>query len=276
MLKVMSFNIRCETAPDGPNRWDARKKMVVARIRAGDPDVLGIQECDDNRQARYLRRKLADYQMVTVRRGGRGSPDFEMSPVLFRRECFELLEQGWLWLSETPHQPGSKDWGAHFPRTLIWVRLRLREAPEQTVLFCNTHLDYATEAARTESARVISEFVRRQAGGAAVILSGDFNAEPGSAAYRRLTGAPPEGAGLVDALRGDGRPMESSRGTFHGFGKESNYPAIDWLMVSAGIRVDGSGVDTWQEGERYPSDHYPIYATINLAKSANNLQTSSS
>jgi hypothetical protein len=34
MIKVMSFNIRYATAPDGENSWPHRRGLVIGRVRA--------------------------------------------------------------------------------------------------------------------------------------------------------------------------------------------------------------------------------------------------
>ncbi len=46
-IKVMTFNLRFGTAPDGPNHWNNRKDMVIEVIKNYDPDLLGTQECLD-------------------------------------------------------------------------------------------------------------------------------------------------------------------------------------------------------------------------------------
>lgn len=43
-LRVMSFNIRYETANDGENHWEWRREFLVQTIQAFDPDLLGTQE----------------------------------------------------------------------------------------------------------------------------------------------------------------------------------------------------------------------------------------
>jgi len=45
MLKIMSFNIRYGQANDGDNSWPRRRELVIGRIRAHDPDLIGLQEC---------------------------------------------------------------------------------------------------------------------------------------------------------------------------------------------------------------------------------------
>ena len=42
-LRVMTFNLRVRTILDGPNIWDCRRELVVQRVRAFDPDLLGTQ-----------------------------------------------------------------------------------------------------------------------------------------------------------------------------------------------------------------------------------------
>ena len=43
-LRVMTFNIRYATAPDGDNVWANRKEILLDTIRAFKPDLLGTQE----------------------------------------------------------------------------------------------------------------------------------------------------------------------------------------------------------------------------------------
>ena len=43
LLRVMSFNIRTVTARDYRHAWNLRKHLVVERVRAFDPDLLGLQ-----------------------------------------------------------------------------------------------------------------------------------------------------------------------------------------------------------------------------------------
>ena len=43
-LKVMTFNIRYGTAPDGDNVWANRKDILFDVIQNCKPDILGVQE----------------------------------------------------------------------------------------------------------------------------------------------------------------------------------------------------------------------------------------
>lgn len=43
-VRVMSFNVRYATAPDGENAWDKRKDLLHETVATFDPDLLGTQE----------------------------------------------------------------------------------------------------------------------------------------------------------------------------------------------------------------------------------------
>lgn len=87
MLTLMTFNIRYGTADDGANHWDNRKHLVLERIRACDPDLLGLQECRDDSQAEFIRENLPDYEFYGVPRGGGSVTALEMAPILFKRSA---------------------------------------------------------------------------------------------------------------------------------------------------------------------------------------------
>ena len=106
-MKVMSFNVRYGTAQDGENSWPYRQQLVIDRIRAFEPDVLGLQECRDDAQADYIKNQLQGYCFIGVRRGGDGETALEMAPVLFKESTFEAVDSGHFWLSKTPNVPGS-------------------------------------------------------------------------------------------------------------------------------------------------------------------------
>jgi endonuclease/exonuclease/phosphatase family metal-dependent hydrolase len=251
-LRVMSFNIRTAAAPDGEQAWPQRRSLVVDRIRAFGPDLLGLQECRDDAQAAFLRSELADYEFVGVPRLGEGDSALEMAPLLYRRAAFEESGRGHSWLSATPQEPGTKSWGAAYPRTLTWVKLRPRAGAESLV-FANTHVDYAGTAPE-ESARLLRAWAEPLVAGGPLVITGDFNADKASPTYRTLTG---DGK-LVDALEAAG----VAAGTFHDFGRAAQPEAIDWILASRHFQVVEASVDTCRSDGRYPSDHFPLSAVL--------------
>lgn len=250
-IRVMSFNIRCASAPDGEHGWDRRRHLVIDRIRAFEPDLLGLQECRDDGQAAYVRAALPDYEMVGVRRGG--DADVEMAPLLYRPARFVELERGHFWLGGDPSKTGGRSWGAAYPRTASWVRLRPRDASAPVFVFVNTHFDYQGRS-REESARLLHRWVRARPAAEGAILAGDFNAERDSETFRELTA----GGLLHEALRDRG----VAAGSFHDYGRLAVPEAIDWILASGHFRTEAAGVDRFAGGDRFPSDHYPVTACL--------------
>ena len=227
MLTVMSFNIRYGQADDGDNSWPRRRELVIARIRAHDPDLIGLQECRDDEQAAFVRAALPDYEFYGQARGGDGPTALEMAPILWRRAAFVATAQGCFWLSETPDLPGSVGWDALFPRTATWVELAHRPTG-RPLAFVNTHFDLMPQAI-VDGARLLRGWAERTASRRPLILSGDFNAGKTSAAYEMLA----DGATLVDAWR-VANPAGGDETTYHAFGQPAAAAAIDWVGCNRG------------------------------------------
>jgi endonuclease/exonuclease/phosphatase family metal-dependent hydrolase len=247
MIKVMTFNIRMGLANDGINHWRYRKSLALARITAFEPDLLGIQECcDDEEQGGFLKQQLARYEFYGVRRGGNSGAAMEMAPALFIKSGFNALERGFFWLSETPEQAGGPNWDAAFPRTCTWLRLWHRESRRE-LIFINTHFDYQP-VAMIESAKVLRTWLGKH-DDTPLIVTGDFNADKQSGLYRILTNE------LADVHPNDDN-------TYHDYGRIDKGGPIDWILVSAHFKIQSSCMDYYHENAVYPSDHYPLLATL--------------
>lgn len=260
-MRVMSFNLRTAEANDGENAWDLRREMALGRVRAFAPDLLGLQECHDLRQADDVRAGLPEYTFIGARRGGSGRAPLEMTPALVRTERFEVLEQRIFWLSRTPETPGSLSWGSAYARTAVQLRLRERSGGRE-LAWLHTHFDYLPFAVR-EMAGMLRGVADGLPAGLPLLVTGDFNAGKRSAAYRRLLG---QGGPrpLFDAYR-LAHPDGRGDGTFHAFGKLPRAQAIDWILVSGEFRVQEAGIDRFQVEGRFPSDHYPVWAVLEWA-----------
>lgn len=252
MIKVMSFNIRYGLADDGQNCWHQRKHLTVKRIKTFAPHLLGIQECLDNEQAAFIKKKLFSYQFYGIHRGSNEHPDSEMAALLTQKTAFRVLEKGHFWLSETPDIAGSKQWDSVFPRTCTWVKLKHRTSGK-VLIFLNTHFDYQPIAI-TESARVLQTWIKQTLQDYPLIVTGDFNADKNSPAYQLLT----ENGLLFDTHQNN----TQSAGTFHDFGRLTELEPIDWILASPHFVVVNATVDNYHEDGLYPSDHYPITAVL--------------
>ncbi|MEA3210861.1 MAG: hypothetical protein QOE70_3918 [Chthoniobacter sp.] len=259
-LRVMTFNLRVRTIFDGPNIWDRRRDSVVQRVRSFNPDLLGTQEGLDSMET-FLRQQLDDYTFVGVGRSD-GKLRGEMCGVFFKTARFDLLDGGHFWLSTTPEQPGSRGWGALFPRMVTWVRLRPHDGGPSFCWF-NTHFDAFSGRARAESARLLRERMVRIAGLVPCVVTGDFNAAPGSDPYRTLLAAQrPPASSLHDVFR-DAHPVITRReGTVHFFTGRTGGRRMDWILASSHFQTIDAGIDRTRGTSGYPSDHFPVTATL--------------
>lgn len=255
MIRVMSFNIRYGLAEDGENHWDKRKALALARIQAFEPDLLGLQECRDDAQAEFVKTNLPAYHFEGVHRAGGGSTDLEMAPALIHQTRYHLVQRGHFWLSETPTVAGSKAWGSVFARTVTWAEL-IHQPTGRTLTFVNTHFDYQPTAI-DGAAHHLHRWLRQTWPGAPVVVTGDFNADKASAAYKLLT----DTGTLSDAYR-QVHPGGEAEATFHGFGQLGEPTPIDWILVSDHFKVTAAGVDRTHMGSLFPSDHYPVTAVL--------------
>ncbi|PCD03171.1 endonuclease [Sphingomonas spermidinifaciens] len=248
-LTVMSFNVRYPAEGDGPDKWDSRAARLTSTWRRIGADIVGTQELFQHQGDAIV---AADPRYAWFGRDRRGGHADEHMGVFYRRDRLKLIEQGDFWLSDTPELPGSISWGHPFPRMVTWGRFeRLTDGRRFTLV--NTHFPYRAEdgAARVKAAARVAAFVAALPEDEPVVVTGDFNDVPGSAAYRTLT------ATLSDSWTALGRP---EAGTFHGFAGMAER-RIDWVL-SRGFENKRATIDRQKVGGRYPSDHFPVIATL--------------
>jgi endonuclease/exonuclease/phosphatase family metal-dependent hydrolase len=260
-LKVMSFNVRTANANDGANDWDGnRKNLVVDTIRSFSPDLLGIQE-DLKRQKDFLDTELTSYD--SIGKAAEGGTDGEYTTILYKKARFTVVRSGHFWLSETPDVVGSTSWNSAFVRKVTWAELKDNNSNANFV-FMNTHWDNASSDARFESAKLMRSKVHELASGIPVIITGEFNADQGGTAYRRMTGL--DDADTVrnfDDTYREIHPGDSDTvGTAHGFDGIAGDGRIDWILHDNDFTTIDANIDRVSYDGRYPSDHFPINATI--------------
>lgn len=254
-LRVMTFNLRYATADDGLDAWPLRQTMVFDVLRKFDPDVLGVQEAL-RLQLDQLEKALPQYVAVGAGRTADGGGEY--ASILFRRDRFDLWESGTFWLSDTPTVPGSTSWENELPRICVWARLQDRKTGQRFYVF-NTHWDHQSQIAREKSGLLIAERIKnREAQSEPVIVLGDFNAGEKNPARVNLNTA-----GLRDSYR-DISPDTTDSGTFHSFQGGKRGRKIDAVLVSKQWQVTQAAIDHTNKKGRYPSDHFPVTATLRL------------
>ncbi len=253
-ISVMSYNLRLSLASDGEDCWDSRKEDVARLIGHYNPQFLGVQEALPQ-QVDYLDSVLTDFAYIGIGRddGKRGG---EFSAIYYDTTRFDLLMGTTFWLSPKPDTP-NKGWDAALPRICTYGSFEDRAAGD-TIWIFNTHFDHVGEVARRRSAELIADVIDSVAGSRAhVLLTGDFNLEPGSAAIESLA------ARLTDA-RTHAPDSYGPEGTFNGF-KLDTWPErrIDYVFtrgfeVTKSVHVD----DRRPSNGRWVSDHLPVLVEL--------------
>lgn len=254
---VMTFNVRLGTAKDGPNAWEHRRDLLVDTIKKAEPDIIGTQECLDF-QAAYMVSALPEYRWIGLGRQADGTG--EMTAVLYRKDLLLPVAVSHHWLSETPEVPGSKSWDSSLPRIATRIKFIHIESGKPLVAM-NTHFDHKGAEARRESARLLARMARAET--LPMVVMGDFNALGGaSAPWEALTDG-----GLLDAWD-VATETAGPANTWNGFGVEpiTEDRRIDWILVSAGIEVRHCAIMDDQREDRYPSDHFPVFARLTVGK----------
>jgi endonuclease/exonuclease/phosphatase family metal-dependent hydrolase len=257
-LRVMSFNIRYGTAPDAENAWPGRRALLLETIRAYDPDVLGVQEAL-RFQLDEIGRALPGTGEVGVGRDD-GAEAGEYSAILYDRARLTVLDHGTVWLSDAPDVPGSMTWGNEYPRVVTWARFR-DDAADTAFVVLNTHWDHQSQNARERSAAAVVDWIAANAPDRPVVLMGDFNAGEDNPAFLALLGAGSRPVRLRDTFRAL-HPDASPVGTYHAFTGDPAGDRIDAILVSPGWRVMEAAIVRTSADGRYPSDHFPVTATL--------------
>ena len=275
LLKAMTFNILGASVRARSQPWSTRAPLCVKVIKEHSPDVLAVQELEPENWATF-ETELPQYSCQlgpkeSYRLVGEQSPSpHNYNAIYWNPERMILIESGGFWLSSTPDRP-SQDWGANLVRTANWARFRIRESSAKFLLM-NAHLDNKPELARVEAAKLItSRASDLRADDEPTIICGDFNSAPGWPAYTVFAAA-----GFNDAFLETGSEENIDAFTAHNsrgvkftpteLGYESSRIDQFWSIGRSGqISPTSYSVVEDGDGDQYPSDHYPVLVSYEIA-----------
>ena len=290
-INVLSINVRYATANDGANRWELRKDLLLSVVKEGKYDFIGGQEVlihpkDEFNQVKFLSENLSDYGTLFTCRE-KDPNQGEGTPLFFRKDRWKIddTDQGSFWLSDTPNVTGSVTWEgqSNCPRVctggLFHEIDASGKATGKTLYVYSTHFDHVGEIPRQKSAALIFEKIaQRKDKNAPVVIMGDFNCGEKSPAIRFLKGetvvlggeemTPP--MKLLDSFRVV-HPDEKNVATFNGFKPREKTDSgsdigekIDYIFITPDLKAKEAEIIRTRRDALYPSDHYPIRATIEI------------
>ena len=264
-IKVVSFNLRRDFGPQRKNRWETRKDLAARLIEESNASIIGVQEFLPQMR-RDLKGLLDGYSIFgRGRLSGKKPQNDEHADIIIKNKEVEVARCRTFWLSKNPDIP-SRALFAVYPRICTVAEVRLKKSGRRLRVF-NTHFDHVSPLARSLGARLILEQIHRfnQTDPLPTIVMGDFNAKPNSKAVRIMRENLP---GYRDVQLQDVYDFLDSviGNTYHGFkGKiKQKFKPIDYIFVSDDFEVVQASVDTTCYDGAYPSDHYPVSATLRL------------
>jgi len=268
LIDVLSFNIRYGLADDGINSWPNRNTMVFQTIREIDPDFIGLQEAL-RFQIDEIREALPRYAEIGVSRDD-GNTEGEYSAILYDRNKYSVLRTETFWFSDTPHTPGSADWGNTYPRICTWGYFSHVTTGERFYVY-NVHLDHQSQTSREKSVMALANEIANRSTDDPFVITGDFNADEGNNAIIYLKGETASGEmsgttapiHVKDTYR-DLHPDVGNTGTFNAFEGLTDGPKIDYIFVPEEVKVVDAQIIRRSFDLLYPSDHFPVFARIAL------------
>ena len=282
-LNVMSLNIRFDggdTKPGNPDYWPEREPLIEKFLSLTKPDIIGVQELMGHQVPAVHRGLSSGYESFGLSRDH--DVDGERCAVFYNSERLHLKSWDQLWLSDTPRVVASTTWGNRVPRVVSWgVFHDLVTGRDFTV--ANTHFDHlytggdlvlsktqfdpAFNHARIKSAEMLNDLFAETI---PAILMGDFNSHySGGKEHAFYPGTKVVHDVLTtcfnDTFDVSDRHTNPDYGTFNDYqSPELDGPRIDWILTTPDIDVKETTTHAFHVNGRYPSDHLPISARVEI------------
>ena len=253
IMRIMSFNIRCANV--GSDTWEDRIGIVSQTMLDSDADSIGVQEATPEWMATLKETVSEKYAYVGVGRDD-GDNEGEYSAIFYLKDKYNVVESGTFWLSETPEKP-SFGWDAACRRVCTWAVLENKENGEKYV-HINTHFDHVGITARKNSVDMIVEKAK-EFSDLPVVFTADMNVRQDSDNYKQFV----DSGVLFDTKFA--APDSMSYCTYHDTKPEKHEKdIIDYVMINNHFKAISYRVVTEGIDGRFVSDHYPIYADIEI------------
>lgn len=242
-MHVATLNIR-----NLSDRWDERLPLLLADMRALQPDVMGLQEVVFPLQQDRLMAAAGEARYDVIR-GPAGRPEYG-NAILVREGLGSTVGER----VELGHQ-----------RSAVRSVLTLPSAVRVT--FATTHLHHVPpdEGIRDEQAAALNLWLTEGPATDAEVVVGDFNAEPTEPAYRRMTDAGFRSAHL-EANGVEPAATWPSGIQAPAMDTDGDPGCLDYIWVRGSVRAEACRIvfDRPAVGDPtlYPSDHFGLSAQL--------------
>lgn len=253
-LKIVSFNIRYTDDPNGHSIAE-RAPRIKDTVLSKDPDLIGFQECRPKWWP-YIRDAFLDkYDIFNIYRA---FDEMESSPILWKKDKFELVDKGHFWFSDTP-DVSSKGWdktGCY--RMCIWVNLK-EKATGEIVTYFNTHFGFGDKC-QVDSAELIKK-VNDEVSTYPTFVTADFNMCRESLGFKTMEKY------YKDVNKAT---LNYTSYTYHGYDEvrakemleKRGYGPIDHCFINDKFEPKKYEVLTNTYDGKYASDHFCTYIEL--------------
>jgi endonuclease/exonuclease/phosphatase family metal-dependent hydrolase len=246
-LHVATLNIR-----NLADRWDERLPLILADMRALQPDLLGLQEVVYPLQQDRLIGAAGEGRYGT-HRAWAGRPEYGNS--LLVREPLAVATEDRLDLGED--------------RSALRAVIRMPSGVQVVAVVTHLHHVPADEAIRDHQVRDLVAWLDAGPQGDGLVVVGDFNAEPVEPAYGRMAGA---GFRSAFAEANGHEPAVTWPSGLQGpaIDTDGEPGCLDYLWLRGGLRATEARLifDRPAVGDPglFPSDHLGLAARLEVAR----------
>ena len=253
-LMVMSFNVRSMnmTEQKEQDQWENRRDACCAMINYHRPVMIGVQECHKV-QRDYIKSRCRGYDVIG--RSKDNDIDGEQNAIFYLRDSITVQESGTFWLTETPGQVSRLEGHYHF-RTATWVKA-LHKSTNVVFYHINTHLDNCGNDFRSVELSYVLDFIKENCEDYPVVMTADWNEHDEHSLFDDM---------YKTFKNARFTATSTDKGaTFNNFGANTDYLRIDHVFYKGFASCSKFSTDrqSWS-GHAYISDHYPVYAVLNL------------
>jgi endonuclease/exonuclease/phosphatase family metal-dependent hydrolase len=228
-ISLLTYNIRSSNLDYGRNGWDNRKNILLHELtNKVAADVMGFQEALPI-QIDFIKEKLLSYQVTCLNKDS--NKTFENLAIFYNKFKFDLIEENYFWLSETPTVEYSSSWDAKFPRLLSYIHLRFKNASNYEIIVANTHFDHMSPYARVKSAELVTNYFNKKLihKKVSLFLLGDFN-EPNNMKTQNIF----KNDSYIDVINSceskiSCKAIYKSNSYHHFYGRFVNYPLLNFF-----------------------------------------------
>ena len=246
---VLTQNIRYAD-DEGGNMVVQRAPRFLKLVQEYLPDIICLQEDNSIWSGITDKMLLENYGAAGTFSGGKDSTTGNRQAIFFRADRYELVEEGAVWLSDTPDVPMSKLEDSKSCRHCTWAVLKDNLTGKE-LFVCNTHLDTRSDEVRLAQLEILYTQLSSYMEKYPTIFCGDFNARPDSGVYARVA------ENMSDPHVTAAVKLSSGDATYTDYGRSDDPRRLDYLFYNDRLTANRYRVMTDQY-DGYISDHFGV------------------